>query len=141
MAYKWDPSLAVGVSYIDEQHQELFQRIDALLVALHALKGKEEAIRLMAFLDEYVIEHFGGEADLMEKLAYPGAAAHLAQHRHFVNTCRALLEELKARGPGLALALRINTEVGNWLREHILKTDRALARYILKEGRSQVASS
>jgi len=134
MAYMWDPGLTVGVRPIDAQHKELFQRIEELLVALRAQKGKEESTRLMDFLSDYVVQHFGAEEKLMKEHAYPKMAAHLAQHERFIALFSELKGELQAKGTTLSLALRINTEVGNWLREHILRVDRALAEFLVERS-------
>lgn len=36
MRFVWTPDLSIGVESIDVQHQELFQQVNALLVALAA---------------------------------------------------------------------------------------------------------
>ncbi len=40
MPIEWTQDLAVGVKIIDEQHKEIFRRVDALLEACKAGKGE-----------------------------------------------------------------------------------------------------
>ena len=45
MAITWDPNLAVGHQAMDDQHRELFRRIDALLEASRTGKSTGEVSR------------------------------------------------------------------------------------------------
>jgi hemerythrin len=139
MSIAWDPSLAVGHPLIDEQHQELFHRVGLLLDAMHASRGTDEAGKLMAFLEEYVVAHFGAEERLMLTHGYPERAAHLAQHAAFVKTFVGLKGELAKRGPSTALAISVNHAVCGWLRAHISRTDRAFGAYLRETKRPREA--
>jgi len=134
MAIQWDKSLSVGVKSIDEQHQELFRRVNSLLDAMMAAKGKEEVAKLLSFLKDYVVEHFGAEQKLMSQYKYPGLAQHKAQHDAFVKTFLEVHAEFEQKGPSAGLAIRLNSFLGAWLRDHIGTTDRAMGQYVMSQA-------
>jgi hemerythrin len=134
MAIQWDPRLSVGVRLIDEQHQELFRRVNALLEAMEKLQGKEIIDRTLAFLGAYVKDHFGAEERLMAQHRYPQAALHKSQHEAFVKTFLELKAEYETKGASNALAVRLNSVVCGWLRQHIGATDRQLGQFLLSKG-------
>jgi len=135
MATSWEPALSVGVRVIDDQHKQLFAQLDDLLDALRSNRGKEKAGEVLKFLGDYVVKHFGAEEMLMRRGAYPGAPAHFAQHRTFLETLRALVAEFEAGGPSASLALKMTSQVGDWLRNHIRTTDLALAMFLREQRR------
>lgn len=57
MILNWDNSFSVGEKNIDNQHKELFYRLNKLLEAMKQGKGKSEVINTLDFLEEYVIRH------------------------------------------------------------------------------------
>ncbi|HVP66330.1 MAG TPA: bacteriohemerythrin [Anaeromyxobacteraceae bacterium] len=130
MAIQWDKSLAVGVKLVDEQHQELFRRVNALLDAMLQAKGKDEVAQVLAFLKDYVVEHFGAEQKLMAQYKYPGLAQHKAQHDAFVKTFLEAKAEFDEKGPSGGLAIRLNSYLGAWLRDHIGSSDRAMGQFV-----------
>jgi hemerythrin len=131
MAIKWTPSLAVGHTKIDEQHQELFRRLAALLEAMMK-SDKSEVGRLFDFLASYVVEHFGTEEKLMQDHAFPGYQAHKAAHEKFVADYLALKKSLDATGGagGAALTIKVQNWCADWLKQHIAGTDQALATFL-----------
>ena len=52
MAIEWTKDLETGVALIDEQHKELFDRVNKLLAASSQGRGKEEVGSLLGFLEE-----------------------------------------------------------------------------------------
>ncbi len=140
MAIQWDPKLAVGVPIVDEQHQELFARVNALLDAMMHKRGKEEIGHLVEFLQAYVVEHFGAEVKLMQRSGYPDRAAHERQHAEFVKTFLESKAELEKGGPTYALTIKLNNYLTTWLVQHIGSTDKKLGEYLRTHpGPQQVA--
>jgi hemerythrin len=134
MAISWDPSLATGNAEIDQQHVELFSRLDALLEGARSKRSVEEVGRLLGFLGDYVVTHFAAEEAVMRKHAYPDLQAHRAEHERFVGDFSALLREYLADGASLLLIVRVNARVTDWLRDHIYRTDKALARFLAEKA-------
>lgn len=138
MAIAWDPALAVGVVEIDEQHQELFRRVDALLEAVQARRSAAEAASLLQYLDDYVVTHFSAEEALMKGHHYPGLAAHQAEHGRFVEDLAGLRREYDRDGPTALLVIRVNARVAQWLFEHINRADRAFGAFLATHRRVRV---
>lgn len=134
MPIQWTPKLAVGVAQIDEEHQELFARVNRLLDAMAQARAKDELQPLIGFLADYVTVHFGGEQRLMQQYRYPGAAEHLDQHAWFVTEFRALAAEVQKAGPTALLTIKLNKLLCDWLREHVGSTDRTFGEFLKTAG-------
>ena len=70
MALQWTVALATSVGEIDDQHKELFDRVNSLLAAIGLNKGRQEMEQVIQFLTEYVVLHFGTEERYMQKFGY-----------------------------------------------------------------------
>jgi hemerythrin len=134
MAIVWTPKLAVGVPQIDEEHQELFDRVNKLLEAMALAKAKEELKPLLGFLTDYVNVHFGGEQKLMQQHRYPAAAEHLSQLAFFVSEYQALAAEVQKTGPTALLSIKLNKLLCDWLRDHVSSTDKKFGEFLRSVG-------
>ena len=130
MPIYWTPKLAVGVPQIDDEHKELFLRINTLLDAMAASRARHQIEPLLRFLDEYIDVHFGGEAALMRVHRYPEAAEHLGQHAYFVAEFQKLSAEAKEGGPSALLTIKLNKLLCDWLRDHIGSTDKKFGVFL-----------
>jgi hemerythrin-like metal-binding protein len=127
---EWSPEFSVGLPDIDAQHQELFRRLGALTDAT-GLASKAEIVRLLDFLDSYVVEHFRDEEAAMEELKFPYVAMHTAAHARFVLELKSIEAEFAATGATAWLATRLEGAVTDWLKRHILGMDQHFGRYVL----------
>lgn len=130
MAITWTSDLATSVDEIDNQHKELFRRINNLLDACNLGRGKAEVQNVIAFLEDYVISHFAEEEKFMEKYSYPDAGVHRAQHKEFMKNFSDLKRQFETDGPGVHIVISTNQIVVDWLRTHILKLDKALGAFL-----------
>jgi len=130
MAIEWTDDLATGVNEIDNQHRELFQRINNLLDACNHGKGKEEVKKVISFLEDYVITHFSEEEKYMGKYDYPDYMVHKRQHLEFMENFFRIKTQFEAEGPGIHIVVITNNLVVDWLRNHIRKIDRALGSFL-----------
>ena len=133
MSIRWTSDLATGVTEIDDQHREIFNRADRLSEACREGKGKEEVLRLLLFLEDYIKEHFGAEEKLQLRHDYPDYAAHRSQHTRFIAEIARLAAEFKAEGATLSLVIMANKTLTSWLVQHISKTDMELATYLKEQ--------
>jgi hemerythrin len=128
MALQWTSVLSTGVRRLDEEHRELFRRVDKLMDAM--LHGdRSEAERLLAFLREYVPDHFAAEERLMEARGFPEAARHAEEHHRFSGALHRLDFMLRETGPTAALVLDLERLVVSWLEQHVYESDAAMARW------------
>ncbi len=131
---QWTPALAVGIPEIDSQHQELFLRAGRLITALREGEAAE-VLPLLRYLEEYVIEHFEAEEQLMRKLEYPAIGEHTAAHEAFRADFRSRVRDVQRTGPTALAALTVHNWLSDWLRQHIGKVDQELGRFVASRGR------
>jgi len=127
--FEWTEKLAVGVDTIDAQHRELFAAINTLLREEGAV-ALAEVPKVLAYLEDYVNNHFGLEETYMRRLSYPGYPFHKGEHVSFINDFYDLRDELDATGLTPELADRIGRFCGDWLVHHIGKVDKALGAFL-----------
>lgn len=140
MMFEWTPDLAVGVEVIDAQHKELFAAVNALLVAIGEGREREEVVRLMDFLEEYVSNHFGIEEIYMRRYTYFGYPAHKAEHLAFIDDFYGMREELERDGVTAGLAENLKRRVCDWLVSHVGTVDKGLGTY-LKDYQEKIRKS
>ena len=132
---KWTEDLSTGIEKIDEQHRELFEKINDLVVAVRQGVCKYKISDVIRFLEDYVFFHFGEEEKYMQQFGYPGYQAHKAQHQKFIENFNELKKELpKLEGgkkPGsYDLSVWTNQVVVDWILDHIAKTDKQLGEFL-----------
>lgn len=128
-AVQWTADLATGAQDIDEQHKELFRRIDTLLEAWKQGEAGMEVDKVIQFLTDYVVVHFGTEEQYMTKFNYGTLSAHKAQHELFVKTFGKLRNRYMKEGTTpLLLEDTIQLLVG-WQKNHIRYSDKALGLF------------
>ncbi|MHB1419106.1 MAG: bacteriohemerythrin [Bacillota bacterium] len=127
---EWTKDLSVDVDEIDQQHQEIFRRIDNLLEACNHGKGKAMVGDIITFLGDYVSKHFGVEEKYMTKYKYPKYLKHKEQHDDFIKTFIGLKQKFEAEGPGLSLVINTNHMLVSWLQNHIRNTDKELGSFL-----------
>jgi hemerythrin len=129
LALQWTSALALGVPELDDQHRELFRRVDRLLDAV-LRRDRAEAASTVEFLKAFVVDHFAAEERLMEESAFPEAGAHVAEHRAFGAALGDIDTQLRREGPTAALVYRLEREAVSWLEDHVCHLDVALARHL-----------
>ncbi|HBF37238.1 MAG TPA: hemerythrin [Firmicutes bacterium] len=130
MAIEWTEDLAVGVTIIDDQHKELYQRINQLLEACNQSKGREVVGETIKFLEDYVVTHFGQEEEYMQKYNYPDYPKHKGYHTEFIKSFQELKARFDADGPGAHIVIMTNRIVVGWLNSHIRNVDKLLGAYL-----------
>jgi hemerythrin len=127
---RWTPDLSIGVELIDQQHQELFRRVNHLVVAGKAGAGRVGAASMLDFLEHYVEEHFNTEERWMRASAYPEYAAHKRQHDGFKRELAKLGDLFRAGGATVVLVIKLNRTACGWLLDHVRKSDMAFGRFL-----------
>lgn len=134
---QWDESLIIGLSVIDEQHMEFFNRLNTLVQACKEGNRNEEIAKAIAFLEKYVIEHFRTEEDLMLAFKYPYLEHHKNQHKQFIENLIKIKSQFKNQGTSSYFVLNIQNILVKWLIEHINNLDRSFARYFSETDNKQ----
>lgn len=135
--FTWSPALVVGHPTIDGQHRELFQRANQLFAALRASGSEsegEEVRRTLRFLNEYVVFHFADEERFMDRIGYPQAAEHRAEHRDYVRRLQLLDAQFDSEAGSAAMVMAAAGFLRSWLLEHIGRADVALVAHARAMG-------
>lgn len=132
MPLVWTPGFAIGIPEIDQQHQELFNRLAKLREGI--VDGKRsEVARLVDFLGQSLMGHFEAEERWMVESRYPEYEAHKTEHRDFMQHYLRYTSKLDVRGPALFGGTRVDLWIADWLRNHILVSDKALGNYLAQK--------
>ena len=131
---KWTEDLSTGVGVIDDQHKELFKRVNSLLSSMSQGKGKEQIGEVLGFLSDYVVTHFGTEEKSMESNGYPGLKAHKGEHTSYIEKLSGLRKRFDREGQNSLLAIESQRLLVDWWLNHIGKTDKALGAFLKAKG-------
>lgn len=131
MNFIWDESLSIGVKNIDNQHKELFSRINLLVLAMKEGKGKDEVIKTLNFLEEYVIKHFTEEEEIQKKNNYPKYNIQHKQHEEFKNELKELRKVFETTGVSSLFVINVQQKMSKWWKSHIKDLDKDLGQYLM----------
>ncbi|MBV7275467.1 hemerythrin family protein [Clostridiaceae bacterium UIB06] len=135
MILKWDDQLATGVSDIDNQHKELFNRMNNLLITMREGNGKNEAIKTLNFLEEYVIKHFNEEEELQRKNNYPKYTVQHSEHEQFKNELQELRNVFETTGVSAIFVINMQQKMSKWWRNHIRELDKDLGKFLIEKSK------
>ena len=120
---KWTKEeYGTNVDVCDQQHQELFKRINMLNDAVSEGQRAEIGSRLDNLIN-YVVEHFQTEERLMEEKSFNGLVKHREEHDNLVSTCADLQKKFHANEA--EIEQETMAFLKNWLNQHIPVTDRS----------------
>ncbi|HNC51873.1 MAG TPA: bacteriohemerythrin [Accumulibacter sp.] len=128
---EWSSALAVGHSEIDRQHQILIEIANRLNNAMRTGAGRAACGTILDELVDYTINHFGFEEKLMEKHQYAHREAHAQAHRQLIEDVSKFKRQFEAGG---SISIELMGFIRDWLVNHILKVDRALAGDLSARG-------
>ncbi len=130
MAALWKDEYKVGIEKIDEQHRQLFDKIEQLLeIAKSGDKGsnQKKCMEIIDFLVDYTVFHFNTEEALQRERKYVSYAQHIKIHTDFKNTVQAYKELLAKDFSPKTLKSFIGTMLA-WLVNHVCVCDRKILK-------------
>lgn len=130
MPLVWNQNLSVGNDQIDNQHKELFDRINKLLEAMSAGKGREVIEETFKFVNQYLVVHFGTEERLMTSHKYPEYESHKKQHESFSSQFKDLKTRLDKEGVTSTIVIEAQPLLVDWWYNHVNKIDKALGAFL-----------
>ena len=131
----WDDNFIIGIKEIDDQHKILVGMINNLHDAMRDGKGKLILGEIIEGLSKYTKTHFLNEETLFDKYNYPETDAHRKEHNNFINQI-AEFQQGFAEGK-LSLSIQVMNFLKDWLKSHILDTDKKYAPFLLSNGVKQ----
>ncbi|TVR44404.1 MAG: hypothetical protein EA402_06940 [Planctomycetota bacterium] len=126
-----------GILWQDQQHSELLRCIRNLQQKiLDKTLDMTELNRIRTFLVWYVDLHFATEEAYMAELAYPGRAAHKAEHEGMTNKLMNLFEVIEdgMGHPDLHACAQLCVDLNKWYLSHIAGPDQDLAAFLKQQG-------
>ena len=132
---EWTTDLTVDEGRIDEQHRELFARITKLVKAIKSKTCKYEIGPTTNFLEEYIIEHFRDEEEMMRKAGYPDFDEHKAIHEKFISDFNELKKNLESESSNYTKSVYTNQIVVDWILAHIQEIDKSFGRFLSSGGK------
>jgi len=124
------PDLVTNVKLIDDQHKELFDRINAVTSMGAASAGKNETEKTLDMLGAYIVKHFGDEEALQRSSGYPKYDYHRKLHQFYISEYHKMRAEYKANGPSVQFSLQLSKSIIDWIIKHIKNVDRELGMFI-----------
>ena len=124
----WRDDYTLGHADIDADHRTLF---DVLGDLERGYCDRDLIDSQIKRLERYVAVHFAREEALMRQGGYPDIDRHLVQHRDFTATVQAMRAAWNADDTP-QLQSQIAARVSDWLRGHILGSDRQYAPWLPK---------
>jgi methyl-accepting chemotaxis protein len=128
----WSKKLELGIQSIDQQHRELVRLINKLNSAMRERKGAKEAEKILTNLAQYTQKHFSYEESLLEKHNYKDINAHKKFHRELIADVTSFKNSFEQGKAGLSMDI-MNFLI-DWLKSHILKTDKAYVTFLKEKG-------
>jgi hemerythrin len=119
----------VGIAAIDREHELLIGLYNGLVKAVKSGNARDMWDDAFQRLVEYADQHFANEERLMTARQFPGYENHKRQHDNFVRNLHELATERTGQDEEQALKLLL-VFVGQWIRGHILVTDKELGEFV-----------
>lgn len=121
---------SVGLPEIDEEHQVLFDCLDAIVFALDTSYATSQGFAALEKLTDYSRTHFRVEECLMRVFDDPGLDEHKQQHAYFIEELEALRAKILSEDVSTAM-VNFLTE---WLRDHIRHIDLKYVEFCKQKG-------
>jgi hemerythrin-like metal-binding protein len=132
MSADWMPELTVSHPDLDEEHLEIFRRLNVAVLSLDGPRdGTERAVSALA---DAIVDNLAFEERLMEETLYPERGRHRAAHELFMADFTSMRDELRERGSSPLVLAWLNTRLPEWLRFHIRVNDAPLATFLARRA-------
>ncbi len=130
--FSWNPQYNVGISKIDEQHQNLVKMINEFYVNLTTKPKKENMSKLIKGLKDYTVYHFQTEENLMTLYHFDGMVGHKKEHQEFINQINDYYERFI--NDQLIISIEITNFLRDWLIRHINGSDQLFGEFLQQKG-------
>jgi hemerythrin len=117
----WSPTFSVGVKSLDDQHRQIVDMINLLIVDEQATVRSETISELLTRLTRYAEDHFTAEERLLEEYGYPELASQKEEHRKYRQRIVGLCKDAMLHQDSVPADL-LQFIIGWWM-NHILDTD------------------
>ena len=135
LRFKWTEDMSVNNDVLDEQHKELFNKINELLDAMINDNAEDVVEDMVHFFKQYMEGHLRYEENFLADIGYPETAEHAAQHAAFVEKYREFKDQLDASDDRARMVMEMENFMGTWLADHIQIEDKKYAKFIASKNK------
>lgn len=129
---RWDSSLQLGISLLDDQHKQLVNMINDLHRAMKLRQTMAVTGGILERLVSYTVMHFGDEEKLFQKHGYPDGDQHKKVHQDLVAKVMEFKTKVE-RGDG-TISMELMDFLKDWLVGHIKGTDKKYVPFLKQHG-------
>jgi hemerythrin-like metal-binding protein len=126
---EWSSELELGHTFIDHDHKKLVKMVNDFHNAMEQGRGNDVIGKVLHNLVIYTKEHFSREEAEMQRIKYPKYLAHKLEHDKLIAQV-AELQGSFSSGKSM-LTIQVSKFLKDWLRTHIMQTDRTLATALI----------
>ena len=134
----WKDKYKLGVKLIDEQHEELFEKVSKFVEVVRKPIPWEEKIdninETLDFMKNYVVIHFKDEEAFQKKIGYVGYEAHKKVHDEMVKFVLDTEAKYVSEGYNEQLMQQFAGKLLAWLINHVLSDDQKIATFAKEKG-------
>lgn len=128
----WNPTYETGIKSIDTQHKKLVDVLNELYDAMGKGTANQALGKILDELIQYTIVHFSTEERLFKQFGYPDFVAHKKEHDDLTAQVKKLQADLKSGK--ITLSMQVATFLKDWLKVHILQTDKKYVAFLIAKG-------
>lgn len=130
----WKDNYEIGVKEVDQQHKELFKRLNSFLRVVRSDEDKdikcEKIEETLDFMSEYVVVHFDSEEAIQKKYNYPEYEKHHQIHERFKAEIAEFKKEFEEDKYNEDLVMEFSGKLLTWLINHVAAEDQKIGDYI-----------
>ncbi|MGC8765754.1 MAG: bacteriohemerythrin [Brevinematia bacterium] len=128
---EWNDSFSVNNETIDKQHRGLIELLNGLSTEFDEQREKRLLENTIEKLFDYTKYHFSIEEYLMRQANFPDYEKHKAEHDAFVKKVKDFISNFIDGREGLTR--EIVDFLMEWVKNHILKTDKEYIPFLSKK--------
>ncbi|UWV46887.1 hemerythrin family protein [Acetivibrio thermocellus] len=134
----WKEKYKIGIDLIDQQHEELFRRVSEFTRIIRSEENWDARIdkvkETMAFMKDYVVDHFNEEEAYQAKINYPELEAHKKAHASFKEGIENYVKIFEEEGFNEDRIQEFGGKLMTWLIMHVAGMDQKIGEYVKSKG-------
>ncbi len=127
---KLTQDLMTGIPVIDKQHELFFKKVNDFLVYSSTNQSMPHCEKMLKDFHDYAKGHFSTEEQFMLKYKYPELEKQRKEHREYLIKVDKLMILFKQTGNTTDFVRKVQIEVINWFKNHILTYDKVMVKFL-----------
>lgn len=130
--FSWTEDLRVNHDFIDNDHKKLIKLVNDFHDAMEQGRGNDVIGKVLNNLVIYTKEHFRREEAEMQRIKYLKFSEHRTEHDKLIAEVTEFQSNFNSGK--LMLTIKVSKFLRDWLRTHIMQTDKLFAEALRKEA-------